>query len=178
MMSLLAGVFAGVGMFLGGIFGMHSSSSMMGPTTPSGDDMMHATSTENSMHTHAMPLLIGTVTKVSGTTLTLSVRGHKGENATSTVSYTVDASNARIIKAGTQEHASSTPISFSTISVGDWVLASGTITGTSMVAKVVADGVPPMMPKMPEGNGNQKMGSTSTSHSGNNAGSGAGGSQH
>ncbi len=143
-MSLLAGVLAGVGMFLGGIFGMHSSGGMMGTTSPESEHHM-ASSTPKGPHMEA-PVVMGTITAISGTTVTLSVVEHKANDATSTATYSVDASSAKVVKSGNAEHASSTPVSTSALSVGERVLVIGSINGTTITAKTIVEGLPSAMP--------------------------------
>ena len=76
----------------------------------------------------------GIVTAVNGNTLTVSEIIRERENGSSTKIYTVDASNALIIKQG----ASST---ISSITLNDRVMINGTINGTNITAKVIHDGV-------------------------------------
>ena len=70
------------------------------------------------------PIVGGSITAVSGTTLTIT--------NTSNVTYTIDASNAKIIKNGT-----STTIS--NVATGDNVIVQGTVNGTSITASSVID---------------------------------------
>jgi hypothetical protein len=78
------------------------------------------------------PGVFGTVTAVSGNTI--SVLGRVFQNGTSTnITYTVDATNAKIIK----NNATS---SISSVLVNDTVRVQGTVSGTSVVATVVHDG--------------------------------------
>jgi hypothetical protein len=82
------------------------------------------------------PVVFGKVTAVSGNTITVSGTNGFSQNATN-VTYTVDATNAKIMKnkvAGTM----------ASIVVGDTIMAEGTLTGTNLVATVVHDGLPPM----------------------------------
>jgi hypothetical protein len=71
---------------------------------------------------NGQPIIGGTVTAVSGTTITIANK--------SNVSYTIDASTAKITKNGTNSAAS-------TISVGDTVLAQGTVNGTAVAASSI-----------------------------------------
>ena len=91
--------------------------------------------------THMMPGVFGTVSAISGTTLTLTSKGFGGgpqaANASASAkTYTVDASNATILKDG----ATST---LSSVAVGDMVMAAGTVSGTSVTATTIRDGVVP-----------------------------------
>ncbi len=86
------------------------------------------------------PVVGGNVTAANGTTLTVTNK--------SNVVYAVDASNAKVEKAGTST-------SVSAISVGDNVIIQGTVNGTSVTASSVID----------QGNGQPKT-ATSASESG------------
>lgn len=81
------------------------------------------------------PGIFGTVTAVSGDTISVTSRVMK-PNASSTpgVAYTVDATNATIVKNG----ATST---IASIAVGDMVMVRGTVTGTNVTATVIRDGM-------------------------------------
>ncbi len=79
-----------------------------------------------------MPGVFGTVSALSGTTITVASKGF-GKNATATT-YSVDASNATVTKNG----ASS---SVSNIAVGDTVMVQGTVSGTSVTATTIHDGM-------------------------------------
>jgi hypothetical protein len=165
MMNLFASVFAGVGILFGGMFGHHAvmhedatstppgdhGDHMMGSTTPEGnhrDDMMGSTT----------PAVIGKVVSISGTTLT--VTGRSADNATTT--YTVDASAAKFMKG--KQTATSTPLTISTVSVGDSVLVIGTVSGTSVTAKVIINGLPPQKMMNPSMKPGMHMGSTTVMH--------------
>jgi hypothetical protein len=89
---------------------------------------------EIASHTPAIagngqPVIGGNVTAVSGNTLTVT-------NA-SNVTYTVDATSAKIVKAGV------TGATLSSIAVGDSVVVQGTVNGTSVVAASVIDQAKP-----------------------------------
>lgn len=105
------------------------------------------------------PGIFGTVSAVDGDTLTVTsvMRPHPmpmqpvGTPATSavtsTVVYTVDASNATIYKG-----SATTTVSVSDIATGDMVIVQGTVSGTNVTATVIRDGVMPgrmMGPGMP-----------------------------
>lgn len=77
--------------------------------------------------------VFGTVSAVTGNTITVINKRLMPGNATTT--YIVDATNARITKAGTTS-------TISVISVGDIVVVQGTINGTNVTATVVIDGMP------------------------------------
>ena len=86
------------------------------------------------------PGIFGTVTAVNGNTLTVNAANFRGPHpmATSTAptstTYTIDATNATVTKNG----ATST---VGAISVNDKVLVEGTVSGTTITAKAIVDGV-------------------------------------
>ncbi len=80
------------------------------------------------------PGVVGTVSALSGNTLT--VLGKDG------TSYTVDATSAKVSKS--VSGAKPTDATVSAIAVGDTVGIQGTVTGTSVVANHIMDGIPPM----------------------------------
>ncbi len=79
------------------------------------------------------PGVFGSVVSASGTTLTVTAKARP--NGGPAVTYTIDASNATVTKNG----ASS---SVSNIAVGDLVMVQGTVSGTSVTATSVRDGLP------------------------------------
>lgn len=95
-----------------------------------------------------IPGIVGTVTAVDGTTLTVTSRMRpRGlptaaptptATAAAATVYTVDASNAKVMKNGTSSTVSD-------ISTGDMVMVQGTVTGDNVTATVIRDGVMPMM---------------------------------
>ena len=91
--------------------------------------------------------VFGKVSSISGNTIVVSGIQRSEKNATTSVSYTVDASNATI---RTMSRATSTDdgratgtrpeektISLSDIQVGDPVMIQGVVTGTNIVAKSI-----------------------------------------
>ena len=85
------------------------------------------------------PGVMGTVSAVNGTTLTVTGKtwGPKtaaGATATASITYTVDASNAQVFKDG----ATST---ISNVATGDMVMVQGTVTGSNIAATVIRDGM-------------------------------------
>ena len=86
------------------------------------------------------PVVVGTVSTMNGTTLTVSAKSFQRPATPGTAptalatTYTVDASAATVTKAG----AAST---VSAIAVGDTVMIQGTVTGTNVVATKINDGV-------------------------------------
>jgi lipopolysaccharide export system protein LptC len=81
----------------------------------------------------ARPGVFGSVTAVSGSTLTVQSKGF-GPNATQTT-YAVDASNATVTKNGSAS-------SLGNVSVGDTVMVQGTVSGTNVAATAIRDGMP------------------------------------
>ena len=79
------------------------------------------------------PGVFGTVSAVNGNTITVSGKTGFGTTATATT-FTIDATNAKVMKAGATSTVSS-------IAVGDMVMAQGTLTGTNLVATMVRDGI-------------------------------------
>jgi hypothetical protein len=85
---------------------------------------------------HRAPGVFGTVASISGDTITVTSKGF-GSNTTAKT-YTVDATNATVTKAG----AAST---VSAIASGDSVMVQGTVSGTNVTATKINDGVVPGM---------------------------------
>lgn len=90
---------------------------------------------------HKTPHVAGTVTAINGTSITVA-----GVNKNASVTYTVDASSAKILKApdtaptvGTRPEL--TTITLSDIKVGDKIKIEGTINDTSVTATEIIDGV-------------------------------------
>jgi hypothetical protein len=88
----------------------------------------------------------GTVTAISGTTLTVS--GHQGMMASTTTAttYTVDASNAKVFKTSLSSTTTATPrpgitaSTLSSVAVGDTLQIQGKVSGTSVTANSIVDG--------------------------------------
>jgi hypothetical protein len=139
MTKLLAGVFAGISMMFGGLFGHHAApASDMGSTTPNhwnaSSTPMNGEGTTTPGHMGMMPGVMGVVASINGTTLT--VTGRTGDSATTT--YTVDASSAMVLKSTSGKVATST---LSAVVAGDKVMVEGTVSGTSITAKTILDGL-------------------------------------
>jgi len=97
----------------------------------------NGTTTENWNHGNMdlNNMVVGTVTAVNGTTLTVARGGFNlmGQATSSaSVTYTVDASNAIVLK----DNATS---SIADISVNDHVIVEGNVTGNTVVATTVRD---------------------------------------
>jgi riboflavin synthase alpha subunit len=79
------------------------------------------------------PGVFGSVTAISGSTLTVTAKTRPNSTATATV-YTIDASNAKITK-------NNVSAAISDIAVGDTVMVQGTVSGTNVMATAIRDGV-------------------------------------
>ncbi|MGD0976905.1 MAG: DUF5666 domain-containing protein [Minisyncoccia bacterium] len=99
----------------------------------------------NMAANRAIPAVFGTVTAISGDTITVSEnrgfnRGPRtSPNPTPTATpvatiYTVDATNAKI----TKNNAAGT---IASIAVGDTIMVQGTVSGTSVTATMIHDGI-------------------------------------
>ncbi len=184
MMKLLAGAFAGFTAMMGGLFGMHdanrqddqqgtssfpaeqhdgigSSTDRMHGGTGRGEHMgsttqdhmfRTASSSDGAMGAQGARGIIGVVSSVSGSSFVM--QGHAGMNS-ATTTYTVDTSSAKIMK-------KNVAISVSDIVAGDTVLVAGPLSGTSIKASIVIDGIPPRSMMQPgstrrEGAGRAKI---------------------
>lgn len=76
------------------------------------------------------PVIVGTVTSINGNSLTISSNEANNTSAT----YTVDATNANIVK-------NNTAGKISDIAVGDSVSVVGTLNGTNITATYIRDGI-------------------------------------
>jgi hypothetical protein len=159
MFKLLASAFTSLGMIVGGLFGGHqqqgpaaapmqtgstSPSHMMGSTSPQWMDHNNMGSTTAM---HMMPAVAGIVESINGTTLTVTGIGHMptmgDTHATTpmpamhmgTTTYTVDASNAKILEKGTST------ATISAVKTGDRVIVMGSMQGTSVTATSIIDGI-------------------------------------
>lgn len=79
------------------------------------------------------PAVVGTVSAVNGNSITVSGRQGFGTSTPATT-FTVDATNAKVMKA----NAAST---VSSIAVGDTVVVQGTVSGSNVTATMIRDGV-------------------------------------
>lgn len=80
------------------------------------------------------PVVTGTVTSISGNTITLSGNAGMMSSSTPKTTFTIDATNAKVLKVGKE-------IKVATIIVGDTLAVSGTLTGTNVVATIIHDGI-------------------------------------
>lgn len=78
------------------------------------------------------PVVMGTVSAISGTTITVVGKQVPG-NATTTTVFTVNAVNSQVLKGNTV-------ITLSSIVVGDTITVQGTIIGANVLATVIRDG--------------------------------------
>ena len=83
---------------------------------------------------HRQMGVFGTVVSISGTTITVNSQVRPNSTSTSVV-YTVDASNSKV----TKNNATST---VSSIIAGDKIIVQGKIDGTNIVATSIRDGMP------------------------------------
>jgi ribosomal protein L19 len=85
--------------------------------------------------TKQRPVAMGTVTAINGDTLTIQSKAF-GKNKTTTPSttYTVDATSATVVK-------DKTTSDLAAITVGDHVKVQGTLSGTTVTATKINDGV-------------------------------------
>jgi hypothetical protein len=100
------------------------------------------------------PAVFGTVSAVSGNIITVSGKQGFGTNAVS-VTFTVDATNAKIMKDGSAD--APTIVTISSINVGDRIMAQGTLTGTNLVATMIRDGRIPVPEKGNNGSKNPSV---------------------
>ena len=80
------------------------------------------------------PNIVGKVTAISGNTITVSSTNKDESSTTTTKTFTVDATNAKITK-------NNTTGTIASITVGDTVAVQGTVSGTNVVAVNIRDGV-------------------------------------
>ncbi len=73
---------------------------------------------------NGQPVVAGTISSVSGSTITITTK--------SNVSYTIDATNAKIV-------AGQSTVAASSLTVGDTVLVQGTVNGNSVTASSVIE---------------------------------------
>lgn len=91
-----------------------------------------------------MPAVVGKVTAISGTTLTVvSNKGSDESDVNTTTTFTIDTSHATFLRGNTT-------IMLSDIAIGDTVIVQGTVTGANVVATTIRDG------KMGNGNDNNQ----------------------
>lgn len=106
-------------------FAFAATTTVVSPSLNHSDTVRHVTSGKKTGAILPSKGFGGTVTAISGTTITISSRG---KNATT---YTVDASKAIFMGSKIK--------SISGIQVGDRLVALGTIDGTGITAKIIFD---------------------------------------
>ncbi len=129
----IAGSVAVLGIIFAGAMAITSARLTQAQTTtnPSGTN-----APKWSMHRFGAAPITGTVSGISGSTITLA-----GPNNTT---YTVDATSAKITKiSGTTKAV----IQISGIVKGDTLNVSGTVSGTNIAAKTIIDGTLPARPQ-------------------------------
>ena len=114
-----------------------------------GPGMMNGKSGTNTMPSGVM----GIVSSINGTAITVASHGFGANTATTT--YSVNASNSTVLK----NNATST---LSSVLVGDRIFAEGTVSGTSVTATTIRDG-------MMRGRGPGTTGGNKPENSGNQA---------
>jgi len=142
MFKFLGGIVAGAGTLFGSLFGHHAS------TTPQAIPAHHAQEVRTASSTRPVtgkPFMamgvLGKVSAINGDILTVTSQRKTTASSTamSPVTFTVDATNAKVYKG-----SASTTVSISSVLVGDRVLIQGTVNDTSITATVVRDGLPMM----------------------------------
>lgn len=78
-----------------------------------------------------MPNIVGKVSAINGKILTVIIQNKN--NPTSSTTFTVDATDAKILRGETQ-------ITLNDVAVGDTVVIQGAVTGTNVVATQIRDG--------------------------------------
>jgi hypothetical protein len=109
---------------------------MMGARGGSGNGPTRSASSTLAVIGNGEPVVAGTVSQVSGSTLTIATA--------SNVIYTVDVSNAKVLKG-------QNTVALSTVVAGDKVVVQGTVSGTSIVASTVIDQNAPVVGSIPPG---------------------------
>ena len=115
-----------------------------GPGGPGkGPDMGGFASSTMPISGNGQPVVAGTVSSMNGSTVTITT--------SSNVTYTIDASNAKVVKGP----AAAT---LANVAVGDFVVVQGSVNGTSVTASSIIDG------RGPGGNGNSSAGEGNGDH--------------
>ena len=82
--------------------------------------------------------IVGVVTAVNDNDLIIGVIDAQGSSTAIITNYTVETHNARILKLGTT-------ILVGSIQINDKIVVIGTVSGTNITAKVIFDGVLPLV---------------------------------
>lgn len=123
----------GIGGFFRGFFGGGKQGNEgNGDQAGQGDQQGQHMGGRGGMMAGQRPAVVGSVTAISGTTLTVT-QMQRPNATTSAAVYSVDASNATVYK----NNATS---SVSSIATGDSVFVAGTVNGTNVTATVIRDG--------------------------------------
>jgi len=103
------------------------------------------------------PAVVGSVTAISGTTLTVTakvpVREHASTTPVTATVYTVDASTASVVKNGK-------PTTIAAVAIGDAITVRGTVTGTNVAATAIMDET--KTPRLGEGKGERSKNASTT----------------
>ncbi len=115
------------------------------PVTPQAEKAEHKGIPAGAMNGKAgmgMRGVMGTVTSISGTTLTITSKVPERRSPTkgTLTTYTVDASSAKVTKKGADTAVAG-------ITVGDMVVVMGTVNGTNITANRIVDGAPKTGPR-------------------------------
>jgi hypothetical protein len=124
-------LFASIGMLFSGMFGGHGQAAMS--MNRPGPQAGWEASTTAAMRGMMANGVFGIVTAVNGDSITVS--GRQG-TSTATTTFTVDATNATIRKG-----AATSTASVSDISVGDRVAVQGAVSGDTVTATTIFDGM-------------------------------------
>ncbi len=112
----------------GRVLGGHGTSTPR-MNSKSGDDKgRRLASSTIAVIGNGRPIIAGTVSAIGTTTSSTTVT----VTTTSGLTYSVDATNAKILRG-------QTTVTFSTIGVGDKIVAQGIVNGTSVVASTIID---------------------------------------
>jgi len=108
------------------------------------------------------PFVVGTVSAINGNTLTVVGHGGPGKmtGTTASTTYSVDATNAKVTKANVASTVSA-------IAVGDNVAVQGTLTGTTIVATTIRDGMMGPGVGFGKGPGGNRTGTSTPAFTGN-----------
>lgn len=127
----MAGAFAALSTMVTGVFGGHGQAVM----PHAGDNGQYTGTTTGMMRGQFNNAVHGTVTGISGNIIT--VNGAVG-TTTALSTYTIDATNAKIMKGTT-----TTSVTIASVTTGDTLTVSGTVTGTNVAATLIYDGQVP-----------------------------------
>ncbi len=128
------------GLFLVGLLAVGSllmvcaaSAATQPPASPTGGHWMGRPDQQPGRNDNRGRGIFGTVSNISGDTLSVQSRGFGPNSVTTT--YSVDATNATVLKDNTTSTLSS-------VALNDTLMVRGTINGTNIVATEIRDGLP------------------------------------